>query len=213
MIISNLAFANSKTEISEEILSKLRYEVNKRTQDVSKSAIKWAWAVLFKQNKVGAKRLIEEIPDTIPAGDILLMPEGLIIGFDKEKYKSLKDLKIYDKKLGKLIFQKENIDDLLIIPKTFFEYNKTYIIKYKIISSRSERTVNETFHIMSFKEHELFEQEANKKLEGITDDNVKDFILAILYYDKGYDYNGNVKILKILNRNVKIKNSNQQIEI
>jgi len=188
----------AKTGNKVKVITKLRYEVNKRTKGVDQSIIEWAWAVLFRQDKPGAKRLAEEVPDTLPMGEVLLMPEGLIVGFDSNKYKKITDLKIYDTKTKKLIFSKKEIKDLLLIPKKYFTYDRNYKIRCIVFSNSHIINIDDEFQVLSLKEHKEFKKYVGDRLKNLKDKNVKDFILAILYYDYGYDYNGNVKILEIL---------------
>jgi len=166
---------------------------NKFTTD----SLNWAWTKLFEQTSIGAKRLSDEIPDTLPIGEILLPSDGLVIGLDKEKFEKIIDLKIIDLNSNKIIYSNKEITQFTIIPKNILSFGKNYKIICNVIGDSSILNIDEHFNILPQNIHKEFENTLSKSTLGIENQKEKDFIKAVLYFDNGYDYNGNAEILKI----------------
>ncbi len=187
-------------EQSVDVLKKHEDLVHQKVKEADKSALEWAWAVLFRQQHVGAKRLKEKIPDTVPAGEVLLMEKGLIVGTFPDENIKLSNLKIVDEKRRRVVYRKKMINTFVLIPSKLFEYNNQYAISCNIIYPDHIISFNDKFKILSKKDHRDFYSKMKRIISDVKDESIKDFIEAVYFFDAGYDYNGNAKILETLSQ-------------
>lgn len=160
-------------------------------------SVNWAWTKLFEQESIGAKRLAEKTPDTIPEGDVILPDDGLVIGIDNELFENIYDLSIRNNITYQTVFTSPLISNYSILPKKLFKYGNSYHLTCKVKTHNTTLNIDKDFTILPLETYSDLEKAFRQSLHDQHNEIEENFLHAVNYFKEGYDYNGNAEILKI----------------